>query len=124
MTKKLIDVTRPVVTRSGRAARIICANRKGANLYPIVALVTVDGDEEIEAFTASGECLAGQTDELGRDLVNVPRTGWVNLYQTPTGAHTGFKVFDSKTEAENARLDNEDADWINAVEIPLEKQED
>lgn len=50
--------TRPIITRDGRAARIICTDRKGVGVdspYPIVALIEchdeIDKTEAVMTFT-------------------------------------------------------------------------
>lgn len=74
------DPTKPVQTRDGRKARIICSDRAGpSGNYPIVALF---GDSEsLETYTADGRSHSEQTN--ARDLVNVPeRTErFVNVYR-------------------------------------------
>lgn len=75
------DPTKPVQTRDGRKARIICTDAVGDR--PVVALVMEGGDEfmrrcfESGSFTGGGLCSA--------DLINIPEEpktieGWVNVY--------------------------------------------
>lgn len=83
---KPFDPTKPVQTRSGHKARIICTDRASKN-RPIVALVTnSSGYEVMEAYTAEGRSLALGGNAL-RDLVNVPLQyeGWVNLFRDASG---------------------------------------
>jgi hypothetical protein len=83
------DPTRPVRTRKGRPARIICADRHW-DKYPIVALVVPSwGGEEILCYTADGR--TEREDEDEDDLVNIPEkhVRWVNFYQTPRGPAGG-----------------------------------
>jgi hypothetical protein len=68
------DLTKPVQTRDGRKARIICTDRKGDN-YSIIALVTsvYDGeeDEDTNMYTTEGLYWCdGQITDL--DLINIP----------------------------------------------------
>lgn len=65
------DPTKPVETRDGRKARILCADRRDPE-YPIVALVEVpeEGEERVLTFSPAG----GFVDDCGdhrTDLVNV-----------------------------------------------------
>lgn len=84
MTKKF-DPTKPVQTRDGRAARIICTDRKTKDDSSIVALVTVTPDitesETTLIFTTDG-CISVDGIEHPIDLINVPEkhTVWVNMY--------------------------------------------
>ena len=55
----MFDPNKPVQTRDGRKARIICtdANKDSGNHYPIVALVTRHSRlEYAERFRADGKC--------------------------------------------------------------------
>lgn len=66
------DPTKPVQTRDGRKARIICTDAKGE--YPIVALITYeDGEEEPGMFYSNGAFISGQHTLPSRDLVNIPQ---------------------------------------------------
>lgn len=63
------DPTKPVQTRDGHKARIICTDAIGS--YPIVALVMCEsGVEAVRTFTETGEFTLG-TSGPG-DLVNAP----------------------------------------------------
>jgi hypothetical protein len=67
---KTFDPTKPVRLRDGRAARIICTDRKNTG-FPIIALVSHnnDGKEEVESYTAQGTYYSKH--ESSSDLVNV-----------------------------------------------------
>jgi hypothetical protein len=84
---KAFDPTKPVQTRDGRPARILCTDKRG-NGYPILALITEDSGEEFAcSFTVNGHNCSDGLDglELPCDLVNVPekREGWINVYPVP-----------------------------------------
>src|SRR6478609_6396521 len=66
------DVTKPVQTRDGRKARIVCTNFKNGK-YPIIALITLEdrGEEEIYRYTASGNYYHEDVNN-GNDLINIP----------------------------------------------------
>lgn len=67
---KPVDLTKPVQTRDGRAARILCTDRKHSE-HPVVALVKChDFQEHCYTFSADGRNLPGLGTDL--DLVNVP----------------------------------------------------
>lgn len=66
---KPVDLTKPVQTRDGRAARILCTDRKHLDC-PVVALVLVDGSELVRSFYPDGRYLGGGAND--NDLVNVP----------------------------------------------------
>ena len=76
---------KPVCTRDGRKARIICFNRKG--IYSIVALI--DGEQEnIQSYTNNGRLRCTDL-ESELDLMMLPekRSGWVNVYRDCDGAN-------------------------------------
>lgn len=76
------DPTKPVQTRDGRKARIICTDKKGA--YPIVAVVEFGLKEEFAySYTAIGSSINNSC----LDLVNIPeRTStWQNVYKKVRG---------------------------------------
>ena len=71
-----------VVTRDGRDVRIICTDHKGSQ--PIIALVTINGKEDIRTFYPNGRW--SNTNECDLDLFFAPtkREGWVNIYKRMT----------------------------------------
>lgn len=88
------DPTKPVQTRDGRKARIICTDRKGE--MPIVALITSeDGTETISDFKLNGSYWCGLKES---DLINIPqriistiyiavwRDGEINMFRTKENA--------------------------------------
>lgn len=81
MSEKKFDPSKPVKTRDGRKARIVCTDRTGP--FPIVALVMrMDRDhEENMSFSLDGR-LANARNPCPSDLVNIPekRKGWANIY--------------------------------------------
>ena len=80
------DLNKPVQTRDGRAARIICTDACNRQ-YPIVALVAQTGGRELPlTFTTEG-LFEAYREGGSEDLVNVPENikghYWVNLYEAP-----------------------------------------
>ena len=86
---------KPVCTRDGRKARIICFDKKGD--YPIVALVNDYNNEEyIKSYDKFGKkFIAGETTD---DLMMLPekKEGWVNVYK---GGLLDTKSYPTKKEA-------------------------
>ena len=68
----MIDLKKPVQTRDGKAARIICTDRTNSE-YPVVALVYLPDDfgEQLETYTLKGRYSQANVDNP-YDLVNVP----------------------------------------------------
>lgn len=77
----MFDPSKPVQTRDGRKARIICTDRRNGGELEIVALVECDGYESVASFSSNGQYLKNHKGDY--DLVNVPvRTStFQNLYE-------------------------------------------
>lgn len=77
------DPTKPVQTRDGRKARIICVDRENSK-YPIIALVrydeSVDRAEAVESYQKDGSYFTEGSNTM--DLINIPerRVRWTNVY--------------------------------------------
>lgn len=87
---------KPICTRDGRKARIICFDRidsTGCNL-PIVALVQCEETEVLQLYHDDGKCDV-KTD---LDLMMLPekKEGWVNVYK---GGLLDTKSYPTKKEA-------------------------
>lgn len=93
---------KPVCTRDGRPARIICFD--AAMSYPIVALVHEeegeDGAEELIEYGDAGQ-FNYSVSEHRNDLfmASTERTAWVNLYREGSGVQTGATVYKTKDAA-------------------------
>ena len=83
---KKFDPTKPVQTRDGHPARIICTDAKGN--WPIVALVSTSttippyvAEETPFPFSADGRRIIGAATTT--DLVNIPEEHevWVRVYK-------------------------------------------
>jgi len=86
------DPSKPCKTKDGREARIICVDAEGPE--PIVALVKSHiGDEYIERYTPEGRV---QPNSSNHDLINIPETRWVNIYEEYAG-----KVCNSRAQADD-----------------------
>ena len=91
---------KPVCTRDGRKARIICFDKKDEdNIYPIVCLVQDGETESLGIFMKDGHSLVGE-EETPSDLMMLPEKheGWVNVYKASIGYESG-KIYDSKEKA-------------------------
>ena len=96
----LKDPSRKVVTRDGRAVRIICTDRKGAT--PIIALVNDGLSEELgHAFYSDGKIFSDEDNELDLFFAPEKHEGWINIYaDINDNSHPGNHIFESKEEAE------------------------
>lgn len=97
---------KPVCTRDGRKARIICFDRE--SVASIVALIMDNNDrEEIHSYYEDGK--SARTQEYRYDLMMLPekRKGWINIHQ--------YDVYKTKEEAEAKVFDK--ANYLTTIEI-------
>ena len=117
---------KPVCTRDGHKARIICFDKKGA--YPIVALVNDYNEEEyIKNYDEFGKKIIGR--ETGDDLMMLSekKEGWINVYKRESeyicenecNVSTGIAVY--KSEGEAKRDIDKSAIYINTIKINWEE---
>ena len=105
---------KPVCTRDGRKARIICFDLKNDE-YPIVAAVENDSSETLFPYTTNGEIADGI--ESDKDLMMLPekKEGWVNVYKDGL---LGTRIHNMKKEA----FDNASPkDYVATVKIEWEE---
>jgi hypothetical protein len=89
------DPNKPVQTRDGRPARIVCTDKKSE--HPIVALIIEkDGFEAVRSYLENGS-YDGVTKDGRLDLINVPEkiVRYLNAY--PSGESYSYK---SRKEAD------------------------
>ena len=98
---------KPVCTRDGRKARIICYDRQSDHGFPLVVLVENTGaekDEDVHFYRANG---TAATAERAQDLMMLSekKEGWVNLYKSDNSNLAAFLgsvyVYNTKEEALN-----------------------
>lgn len=96
----LKNPSQKVVTRDGRAVRIICTDAKGDE--PIVALVYNNNRKEENVYTYNKDGYFYKNNDSCLDLFFAPvkREGWVNLYfSMDKGKYVGEEIYHSKEEA-------------------------
>ena len=115
---------KPVCTRDGRKARIICHDRQSDHGFPIVALVENAGaekDEDVHFYRVNG---TAATAERAQDLVMATEhhVGYINVYSHPESkSYWAGNVFDTKEDAyENIRPIS-DAVVVATVKIEWEE---
>ena len=110
----LANPSRKVVTRSGRAVRIICTDRRGTN-YPVIALVEFDWGEDPIGYTKDGEYRIG--DKSDGDLFFAPETheGQINVYRNNDSHTYAGAVYDSKEDAEKRKIIDEN--YVTTIKI-------
>ena len=108
---------KPVCTRDGRKARIICFDRRlfYKNVsYPILALVECsDGEDDVCGYNEKGKVLIEDGAEYKDDLMMLPekKEGWVNVYKE--------RCYESKEEAISCRACN--MECIDTIRLEWEE---
>lgn len=107
---------KPVCTRDGRKARIICFDRKNSE-YPIVALVTYNNKEDCVPYTIDGKFVYGRSNKPS-DLVMAPtkKVGWLNIYGTGCSRRYGC-LWDTKKEA----LEHKEKYYTTTIKVEWEE---
>lgn len=108
---------KPVCTRDGRKARIICFDKQEG--FPIIALVETKVNdrilEEIALFNINGRAVSDEIDSK-LDLIMLPekKEGWINVYALNT-------CYPSKEEAE-ANIDKDyENEYVRTIKIEWEE---
>ena len=114
---------KPVCTRDGRKARIICFDGKGDQ--PIIALVEAKGNkdaliEKVERYFINGHSVF-EVRETNNDLMMLPekKEGWVNVYyDNDASSHRGCRfIYDTKERA----VKEAGSSYITTVKINWEE---
>lgn len=108
------DPTKPVQTRDGCPARVLCTDRRTSSEYPIIALYNaVNGDEVIESYTPEG-FVGYRQHPCSCDLVNVPekRTVFINVFSC------GVSAYSSRAAADRASTSYRICCVETEIEIP------
>ena len=111
--------SRKIVTRDGRAVRIICTDFQSEK--PIIGLVKIDENEEgAYNFSKDGRHnLKEDVVEDNLDLFFVPikKEGWVNIYQD--NKLKWNSIFDTKEKAEEIGKSSDN--YITTIKIEWEQ---
>ena len=113
---------KPVCTRDGRKARIICYDRQSDHGFPLVVLVENTGaekDEDIRCYR-----LNGATAEPSYDLMMSPERheGWVNVFNHGNNdTYVGNIIFPTEKLAKEAASRMNGVKYIATVKIEWEE---
>ena len=122
--KYLQNPNRPVVTRDGRSARILCGDRINNNRpnFPVIALIRRNDVEEIKVYTKDGKYYEDMDDNLDLFFAPKKKEGWVNIYRTTSGNQVG-EIYNSKEDAETLAKDCEKivAAYVATIKIEWEE---
>ena len=111
---------KPVFTRDGRKARIICFDRKDNT--PIVALIEcVNGAEILQCYFNNGKCCHYETSDYDLMMLPEKKEGWVNVYKEEINKDIRLMeqtVYKTRKEA----YDNASPrDYVDTVKIEWEE---
>ena len=116
---------KPVCTRDGRKARIICFDFNGSYEgieYPIIALVGSDKSEygeELYYFTPKGCFRKEYESELDLMMVGEKKEGWINIYKGDLSTYSSNYIYDTKEAAADGS--NTDKCYITTIKIEWEE---
>ena len=109
---------KPVCTRDGIKARIICFDFKNGE-YPIVAIIGNDSSETLLSYTINGEIVKGNyKSEKDLMMLTEKKEGWVNVYYNQSKDLYYFSIaFKNKKEALEQKFNG----CIDTIKIQWEK---
>lgn len=90
---------KPVCTRDGRKARIICFDLNNKN-FPIVAIINCDTEENAYQYDIDGLC-DEHDNNLNLMMSPEKKEGWVNIYGEEKERYCSNVIYSSKEEALN-----------------------
>lgn len=114
---------KPVCTRNGRKARIICFDRNAAR-YNIVALVDCSGfpnkEDAVKVYTNDGRSFTDGEAPDDLMMVSEKHEGWVNVFKTPGGRTTIGCLHPTREEAVS-QVDERDVTYVTTTKIEWEE---
>ena len=111
---------KPVCTRGGAKARIICFDAK--SYTPIIALVTADNGEELAFFyKTDGIFCDGENPDNDIVMLSEKHEGWVNVYNSLGVITFSHNPFDTKEEALATEMEFPHKDYVDTVKIEWEE---
>lgn len=111
---ELAKAGKPVCTRDGREARIICFDRRGK--YPIVVLVKEGEEESLFNYNNDGY-FNGEDVVSDYDLMMLPEKheGWLNVYRHST------PIYDSEEKAMSCIGSEKRNEYVATVKVEWEE---
>ena len=113
----LKEPSKKIVTKDGRAVRIICTNAK--NEFPIIALITNDSKEVLMDYNNNGKVSPDEMTDLDLFFAPTKREGWVNVFKDEELPFVNGDVYKSEKDAKEAA--EGESDFIASVKIEWEE---
>lgn len=113
---------KPVRTRDGRKARIICfdAKRKdGKNIMALIPSKEYPEFEDLVAYPNNGNYHGGHENDGDLMMLHQKKEGWINIYTCYDGAETGISIYKTK-EIAKKEVDN-DSSYLDTIKIEWEE---
>lgn len=120
---------KPIYTRDGRKARILCYDLKGVEGYPIVAAIETHDylAESISAYDRNGRFDHDKENNNDLMILLEKKEGWINIYNRNTISTskencyimTGVSVFKTKESAISYK--DKDKEYIDTIKIEWEE---
>lgn len=120
---------KPIYTRDGRKARILCYDLKGVEEYPIVAAIETHDylAESISVYDRNGRFDHDKENNNDLMILLEKKEGWINIYNSNTISTskencyimTGVSVFKTKESAISYK--NKDKEYIDTIKIEWEE---
>lgn len=106
---------KPVCTRDGRKARIICFDLNNKN-FPIVAIINCDTEENAYQYDIDGVC-DEHDNNLNLMMSPEKKEGWINLCKNNHGDTLAIGVFPNREEA----VSNCPPSYLSTIKIEWEE---
>ncbi len=106
---------KPVCTRDGRKARIICFDAKCNK--PIVALIYGCNKETVLQYLENGRAFVNQIDKYDLMMLPQKKEGWINLCKNNHGDTLAIGVFPNREEA----VSNCPPSYLSTIKIEWEE---
>lgn len=110
---------KPVCTRDGRKARIICFDVKG-DICPIIALVEENGMEVTKSYDENGRANYKNADNYDLMMLPEKKEAWVNIYKDSVGNVVSTQVIYSSEETAKQNI-NLNMNYVSTVKISWEE---
>ena len=111
----LKNPSQKVVTRDGRAVRIICTDVKGE--HPIMALIPNKQEELTYRYLRNGRQLTYTDSPLDLCFPTIKKEGWINIYQIGKIYQCG-NIHNTEEEALNYKSNQ---NYIKTIKIEWEE---
>lgn len=115
------DPSLKVVTRDGRAVRIICTDAKGDE--PVIALIYNKNRDEENVYTYNREGYFCGDNDSCLDLFFAPtkREGWVNIFRNKEGSYTENSIYETEQRAKEVIGEKHKNYYVTTTKIEWEE---